>query len=110
MTTRELINKMIDAPMDEEVLLYIEKEHIDEHGQKCGGWLFHIDGIEHKVLIKFTDWRAEQTEPSDWKDEMWQEAVEQTEPTTEDCSMVDDEDLGVPYVEVNGKDADCPWK
>ena len=33
-----------------------------------------------------------------------------TEPTTEDCSMVEDEDLGVPYVEVNGKDADCPWK
>ena len=42
--------------------------------------------------------------------------AEQTEPnlsdiptTTEDCSMVD-EDLGVPYIEVNGKDADCPWK
>ena len=37
-------------------------------------------------------------------------ATNKTEPTTEDCSMVDDEDLGVPYVEVNGKDADCPWK
>ena len=36
--------------------------------------------------------------------------AEQTEPTSEDCSMVYDEDLGVPYVEVNGRDADCPWK
>ena len=68
--------------------------------------------------------KAEQTEPSTAIEnfpqtvihedrgtqilDAWQ--VKQTEPTTEDCSMVDDEDLGVPYVEVNGKDADCPWK
>ena len=23
---------------------------------------------------------------------------------------IDDEDLGVPYIEVDGKDTDCPWK
>lgn len=63
MTTRELINALLDSPMDEEVNLYIEKKHTDEYGIECSGWLFHIDSIEHKVLIKFTDWRAEQDEP-----------------------------------------------
>ena len=53
------------------------------------------------------------TEPSDdvgavWCDNCTMEEL--TEPTTEDCSMVEDENLGVPYVEVNGKDTDCPWK
>lgn len=66
MTTRELINALLDSPMDEEVKLYIEQNHTDEYGIECSGWLFPIDSIEYKVLIKFTDWRAdrktEQTE------------------------------------------------
>ena len=73
------------------------------------------------------DMRAEQTEPITsgviWTEEAVKDEPKSyttwasTEPnlsdiptTTEDCSMVEDEDLGVPYVEVNGKDADCPWK
>ena len=63
MTTRELINELLDSPMDTEISLYLEGNHTDEYGRECSGWLFPIDSVEHSVLIKFTDWRAEQTEP-----------------------------------------------
>lgn len=58
MTVRELINKLLDKPMDEEVLLCYDKEHIDERGEKCSGYAFHIDDIKGSE-IKFTDWRDE---------------------------------------------------
>ena len=61
MTTRELINELLDSPMDTEISLYLEGNHTDEYGRECSGWLFPIDSVEHGVLIKFTDWRAEQT-------------------------------------------------
>lgn len=56
MTVRELINKLLDRPMDDEVLLYYDKEHIDERGEKCSGYVFHIDDVK-KSDIMFTDWR-----------------------------------------------------
>ncbi len=60
MTVRELIKELIEMPMNNEVKLQIEKEHIDEFGEKCTGWLFGIDKIEkggYQTYITFTDWR-----------------------------------------------------
>mgnify|MGYP003295481430 CR=1 FL=1 len=56
MTVRELINKLLDRPMDDEVLLCYDKEHIDEHGEKCSGYVFHIDDVKESDIM-FTDWR-----------------------------------------------------
>ena len=56
MTVKELINKLLDEPMDKEVLLVYEKEHIDEYGEKCSGYSFNIDDVR-KGEIMFTDWR-----------------------------------------------------
>ena len=56
MTARELINKLLDAPMDDEVMLCYDKEHIDEYGEKCSGYCFHIDDVKNSDIM-FTDWR-----------------------------------------------------
>ena len=63
MTVRELINKLLDEPMDNEVLLHYGKEHIDELGEKCNGYCFDIDGVKNGRIM-FTDWRdkAEEVE------------------------------------------------
>ena len=55
MTVRELINKLLDEPMDREVLLYYEKEHIDEFGVSSG-YTFHVDDVRNGEIM-FTDWR-----------------------------------------------------
>lgn len=61
MTNRELINILINLPLDDkEVLLFYPKEHIDENGNKCNGYVFPIDGVETNgfgISINFTDWR-----------------------------------------------------
>lgn len=60
MTVKELITALLEMPMDNEVKLQIEKDHIDEYGEKCSGWLFCIDEIEkdgYLACINFTDWR-----------------------------------------------------
>ena len=56
MTARELINKLLDRPMEDEVLLCYEKEHIDERGEKCSGYAFNIDDVKESEIM-FTDWR-----------------------------------------------------
>lgn len=56
MTVRELITKLLDEPMDNEVSLLYEKEHIDERGEKCTGYWFSIDDVRNGEII-FTDWR-----------------------------------------------------
>lgn len=56
MTVKELITKLLDSPMDEEVLLCYDKEHIDERGEKCSGYCFNIDDVRNGEII-FTDWR-----------------------------------------------------
>ena len=58
MTTRELINKLLDRPMDEEILLCYPKEHDDGYGGTCSGYVFHIDDVKDNDII-FTDWREE---------------------------------------------------
>ena len=40
---------------------------------------YYKGGIEKAIETIQMEMVAEQTEPSDWKDEMWKEAVEQTE-------------------------------
>lgn len=60
MTVKELITALLEMPMNSEVKLQIEKDHIDEYGEKCTGWLFCIDEIEkdgYLTCINFTDWR-----------------------------------------------------
>lgn len=56
MTVREIITKLLDEPMDREVLLSYKKEFVDEHGVKCNGYIFHIDGVRNGEIM-FTDWR-----------------------------------------------------
>lgn len=56
MTVKELINKLLDEPMDNEVSLCYEKEHLDEYGEKCSGYTFNIDDVRNGEII-FTDWR-----------------------------------------------------
>ena len=56
MTARELINKLLDLPMDREILLCYKKEFIDERGNKCSGYIFHIDDVRNDEIM-FTDWR-----------------------------------------------------
>ena len=56
MTVRELINKLLDLPMDREVLLCGKKEFVDERGEKCNGYIFPIDDVINGEIM-FTDWR-----------------------------------------------------
>lgn len=56
MTVRELINKLLDEPMDNEVLLSYKKEFVDERGEKCSGYCFEIDDVRQGEIM-FTDWR-----------------------------------------------------
>ena len=56
MTVRELINKLLDRPMDNDVMLCYNKEHLDKYGDIVHGYAFHIDGVEKDDII-FTDWR-----------------------------------------------------
>ena len=69
MTVKELITRLLDEPMDAEIMLctdYDKEEVIED----CGnvrvvnrGVIFHIDNIErwtnNRVNINFTDWRKE---------------------------------------------------
>ena len=60
MTVRELINKLLDIPMNHEISVCYDKEHIDKYGEKCSGYCFDIDDVrncERKGEIMFTDWR-----------------------------------------------------
>ena len=59
MTVKELITKLLDAPLDKEVLLVYEKECIDEYGEKCSGYCFNIDDVRNGEIM-FTDWRDEE--------------------------------------------------
>ena len=72
MTVRELINKLLDSPMDEEVMLCYNKEHIDERGEKCSRYAFHIDDVEEGEII-FTDWRDERESA----EKIWKKAVDE---------------------------------
>lgn len=56
MTVKELIYKLLGMPMDDEVMLCYDKEHIDEHGEKCRGYSFTIDDVKGSEIM-FTDWR-----------------------------------------------------
>lgn len=61
MKVKELITKLLDEPMNADVRLYIEEEHV-EGDVVCGGYLFDIDAVEHGTVscrIRFTDWRTE---------------------------------------------------
>lgn len=67
MKVKELITRLLDEPMDAEVMLCTD---YDKKEADCGGGvrvvnrgvMFGIDGIEHwnnGVNINFTDWRED---------------------------------------------------
>lgn len=65
MTNRELIKCLLDSPLDKEILLSYPKEHIDDMGEKCEGYVFHIDSVESNgfgICINFTDWRDKEAD------------------------------------------------
>ena len=59
MTVKELISKLIDMPMNAEVRLVGVAPHIDEDGDICKGYYFHIDDVKqwpNGVEIEFKDY------------------------------------------------------
>ena len=69
MKVKELITRLLDEPMDAEVMLCTDydKEEVKDYGNVRvvnRGVIFDIDGIEHwsgnQININFTDWRAEE--------------------------------------------------
>ena len=68
MTVKELITRLLDEPMDAEVMLCTDydKEEVEDYGNVRvvnRGVIFDIDEIERwandRVNINFTDWRAD---------------------------------------------------
>lgn len=67
MKVKELIIRLLDEPMNAEIMLCTEydKEEVETHGGVRGvnrGVLFNIEEIEHwnnGVNIYFTDWRED---------------------------------------------------
>ena len=61
MTVKELITKLLDRPMDDEVMLCYDKVHTDEYGDVIQGYGFHIDSVRDSDIM-FTDWRDKEAE------------------------------------------------
>ena len=68
MTVKELITRLLDEPMNAEIMLCTDydKEEIEDYGNVRvvnSGVVFDIDGIErwasNRININFTDWRAD---------------------------------------------------
>ena len=68
MKVKELITRLLDEPMNAEVMLCTDydKEEVEDYGNVRvvnRGVIFDIDEIEHwasdRVNINFTDWRAD---------------------------------------------------
>lgn len=68
MTVKELITRLLDEPMNAEIMLCTDydKEKVEDYGNVRvvnRGVVFDIDGIErwssNHININFTDWRAD---------------------------------------------------
>lgn len=69
MTVKDLITRLLDEPMNAEIMLQTDYnnpvESYSNGGVRCvtSGVVFDIDSIEHWasncILINFTDWRKE---------------------------------------------------
>ena len=68
MTVKELITRLLDEPMNAEIMLCTDydKEKVEDYGNVRvvnRGVVFDIDGIErwssNRININFTDWRAD---------------------------------------------------
>lgn len=68
MKVKELIIRLLDEPMDAEIMLGTDdKEEVEDYGDVRvvnRGVIFAIDEIEHwsndRVFINFTDWREDE--------------------------------------------------
>ena len=62
MTVKELITRLLDEDMNEEVCIQTtDPKFVDSHN-KQGKIIFHIENVEHwnyQPFLKFTDWRVE---------------------------------------------------
>lgn len=68
MTVKELITRLLDEPMNAEIMLCTDydKEEVEDYSNVRvvnRGVVFDIDGIErwasNRININFTDWRAD---------------------------------------------------
>ena len=63
MTVKDLITRLLDEPMDAEILLQTDYDKPVESCNNNVRCVFDIDSIEHWtincILINFTDWRKE---------------------------------------------------
>ena len=87
MKVKELITRLLDEPMDAEVMLCTDydKEKVKDYGnvrEVSRGVIFDIDEIEHwaenRVNINFTDWRKGadvETEPYKLADALMEERI-----------------------------------
>ena len=61
MTVKELITRLLDEPMDSEIMIHIHEKHEDEFGNEISGYAFEIDDVErwtkNTSFLNFTDWR-----------------------------------------------------
>ena len=68
MTVKNLITRLLDEPMDAEIMLQTDYNNpVESHSTGCvrsvtSGVVFDIDYVErwaNRILINFTDWRKE---------------------------------------------------
>lgn len=60
MTVKELITRLLEEDMDEEVILQTTDPRFVEETNKEGKVFFRIDNVEHwnhRPIINFIDWR-----------------------------------------------------
>lgn len=61
MTVKELIERLLDEPMNSEVMIHTPIKHIDRFGQEVNGYAFHIDDVErwskYTTFLNFIDYR-----------------------------------------------------
>lgn len=69
MTVKDLITRLLDEPMDAEIMLQTDYDKpVETYSAECvrcvtSGVVFDIDSVEHwasnRIMINFTDWRKE---------------------------------------------------
>lgn len=60
MTVKELINALLNCPMDNEVDLFLREHGRNKQGEEVSGYIFKIDNINNHpkfTEFEFRDWR-----------------------------------------------------
>ena len=62
MTVKELITRLLEEDMNNEVKIVLLEKHTDENGVESAGYHFNIDEVahwNHMAELVFTDYRKE---------------------------------------------------